>query len=186
MCQVNVLEVYSSSLLLSLQTLLIIKAMALSNSIDSSMNKSQVVVGKTKSEFRQIYLAYPDILIEAWHPLVWDSRDFILRNSMTNTKDTWRWHVSDKNSAKLIFIFHFSEKNVLLHESMSYMICVFIHWDAILMKDVDDLILSWSNYLHQLSTHSASCKVYMCIGITCVSSELWSCYRSRYLRKEMI
>lgn len=69
MCQVNVLEVYSSSLLLSLQTLLIIKAMALSNSIDSSMNKSQVVVGKTKSEFRQIYLAYPDILIEAWHPL---------------------------------------------------------------------------------------------------------------------
>lgn len=76
MCQVNVLEVYSSSLLLSLQTLLIIKAMALSNSIDSSMNKSQVVVGKTKSEFRQIYLAYPDILIEAWHPLVWDSRDF--------------------------------------------------------------------------------------------------------------
>lgn len=68
MCQVNVLEVYSSSLLLSLQTLLIIKAMALSNSIDSSMNK--VVVGKTKSEFRQIYLAYPDILIEAWHPLV--------------------------------------------------------------------------------------------------------------------
>lgn len=39
MCQVNVLEVYSSSLLLSLQTLLIIKAMALSNSIDSSMNK---------------------------------------------------------------------------------------------------------------------------------------------------
>lgn len=70
MCQVNVLEVYSSSLLLSLQTLLIIKAMALSNYIDSSMNKSQVVVGKTKSEFRQIYLAYPDILIEAWHPLV--------------------------------------------------------------------------------------------------------------------
>lgn len=93
---------------LSLQTLLIIKPMALSNSIDSSMNKSQVVVGKTKSEFRQIYLAYPDILIEAWHPLVWDSRDFILRNSMTNTTDTWRWHVSDKNSAKLIFIFHFS------------------------------------------------------------------------------
>lgn len=48
MRQVNVLEVYSSSLLLSLQTLLIIKAMALSNSIDSSMNKSQVVVGENK------------------------------------------------------------------------------------------------------------------------------------------
>lgn len=36
-------------------------------------------MGKTKSEFRQIYLAYPDILIEAWHPLVSDSRDFILK-----------------------------------------------------------------------------------------------------------
>lgn len=43
------------------------------------MNNSQVVMGKTKSEFRQIYLAYPDILIEAWHPLVSDSRDFILK-----------------------------------------------------------------------------------------------------------
>lgn len=37
--------------------------------------------------------------------------------------------------------FIFLKKNVLLHESMSYMICVFIHGDAILMKDVDDLIL---------------------------------------------
>lgn len=26
---------------------------------------------------------------------------------------------------------------------MSYVICVFIHGDAILMKDVDDLILRW-------------------------------------------
>lgn len=39
--------------------------------------------------------------------------------------------------------FIFLKKNVLPHESMSYVICVFIHGDAILMKDVDDLILRW-------------------------------------------
>lgn len=70
-------------------------------------------------------------------------RLFKKKNSKTNTTDTWRWHVCDKNSTKLIFTFHFSKKNVLPHESMSYVICVFIHGDAILMKDVDDLILRW-------------------------------------------
>lgn len=137
MCQVNVLEVYSSSLLLSLQTLLIIKAMALSNSIDSSMNKSQVVVGKTKSEFRQIYLAYPDILIEAWHPLVWDSRDFILRNSMTNTTDTWRWHVSDNFPQNSFLYFIFLKKMFYyMSQWVIWSVCLYIEmpsWWKMLM-----------------------------------------------------
>lgn len=133
MCQVNVLEVYSSSLLLSLQTLLIIKAMALSNSIDSSMNKSQVVVGKTKSEFRQIYLAYPDILIEAWHPpetLFWE---ILWRTLQTHDADMLVIKIP-KNSF-LYFIF-LKEMFYYMSQWVIWSVCLYIEmpsWWKMLM-----------------------------------------------------
>lgn len=113
-------------------------------------------------------------------------RLFQKKNSMTNTTDTWRWHVCDKNSAKLIFTFHFSKKKCFttwVNELCD--LCVYT-WRCHL-----DERCWWPHFKVEKTIYISCQHIQQHVMYTCVQTlrdffppKLWSCHKSRYLRND--